>query len=173
MDSPIEDAIASESTRMWYFAKPPWKSRVAMRDAQHAVPSRCPLTLAREPRSRSSAATVASSALVTSATSTHTLAALGERVGVLPLVRCDVTLARGVVEGAVGLHAALSASQHSAADVLACAAEGVRAASVARRLATAAAQAVPSGSGTGAEGRVEVVWRRDSYKRRSGSSRAR
>ena len=65
------------------------------------------------------------------------LAALAERVGrtpVLPLVRRDVALARGVVEGAVGLHAALSASQRSAADVLARAAEGVRAALVARRL---------------------------------------
>ena len=60
--------MARESTRMWWVAK----SRVAMRDAPYTVPLRWPLTLAREPRRRSRAATVASSAPVTSATSTHT-----------------------------------------------------------------------------------------------------
>ena len=49
---------------------------------------------AKEPEQRGQPATVASSAPVTSATSTHALAALGERVGVLPLVRRDVALGR-------------------------------------------------------------------------------
>ena len=51
MDSPTEDAIASESTRMWCAAK----SRVAMRDAPYAMPSQCTPDFgarAKEPRSQ-------------------------------------------------------------------------------------------------------------------------
>ena len=54
------------------------------------------------------------------------------------------------------LDAALNAAQRGAADVLACAAEGARVASAARRLAATAARAEPCGTSAGAEMRVEA-----------------
>ena len=133
MDSPMEDAMASESTRMWCVAK----SRVAMRDAPYVVPSRWPLTLdlgarAEEPKQCGHGGVERAGHL----RDQHPhLAAVGKRIGILARVRRDVTSARRVVEGAVRLYATLCAAQRRAADVFARAAEGVRVAGAARRLA--------------------------------------
>ena len=89
MDSPTEDAIASESTRMWCVAKyltSPWAMRDALVPCHRDAP--CDFgARAKEPEQRSHGGFERARHL---GDEHPHLAALGERVGVLPFVQCDV-----------------------------------------------------------------------------------